>query len=395
MNKTTYNAITCFLTTGDVPKGLSYHQLYAFKKKARMFRLHARTKKLYFEKRIVIKEENVKKTIDDYYYSATTGFWGRDKMYSILNQTFYGITKATIADYLKNQELNQVTTPQKKYRVTHPIICAYPNERWQIDLIDAYYPSLNGIKYHMNIVDHHTKYAWSFPLKDKSSSTVADNLKSLFDKGYKPDILQSDNGKEFLGEVSDLCDKYKVNQINSLPYTPTSQGLVERFNKTLKGLIQKYMMNNQTKVYFNVMDNLVYNYNHSVHSTTGLTPDDAYMQEKKVDMQKVIKKANKMIKDEDTTDIKKGDYVRVSMFNPKSKLVKKETKQYSTDIYEVYSKSRDKVPRYELVGLSKPYYHYQLLKVKNSKEIQKPKVIQGKDDTYYHRKEKGLNSIIK
>ena len=154
----------------------------------------------------------------------------------------------------------------------------------------------------------------------------------------------SDNGKEFLGEVKKLCEENKVKQINSLPYTPTSQGLVERFNKTIKN------------------------------------------------MQKVVKKANAMIKKEDTSDINKGDHVRVSLFNPKSKLVKRAKIQYSKIVYEVATKSKQKVPVYTLVGQNKPYYHYQLLKVNDINSIEDLKKIEGKDDTYYHRKELGLNS---
>ena len=44
---------------------------------------------------------------------------------------------------------------------------------------------------------------YSFPIKDKAASTIAECLESIFKTGRIPSIIQSGNGKEFLGETSD------------------------------------------------------------------------------------------------------------------------------------------------------------------------------------------------
>lgn len=67
MNDITYNAILKFHSTGECPKNLSFHALYNFKRKARLFLVNKRTKKLYLDvpnKRIkVVRKKEVNDVI--------------------------------------------------------------------------------------------------------------------------------------------------------------------------------------------------------------------------------------------------------------------------------------------------------------------------------------------
>ena len=50
-----------------------------------------------------------------------------------------------------------------------------------------------------------------------------------------PSILHSDNGKEFKSKtMSELCKKHKIKQAHGATRTPSTQGLVERNNRTAK-----------------------------------------------------------------------------------------------------------------------------------------------------------------
>ena len=50
--------------------------------------------------------------------------------------------------------------------------------------------------------------------------------------------------------------------------------IIERFNRTLRGRIDKYMTTNKTKKYIDVLNKLVKNYNNTVNSATGEIPND-------------------------------------------------------------------------------------------------------------------------
>ena len=49
-----------------------------------------------------------------------------------------------------------------------------------------------------------------------------------------PGILQSDNGKQFKGNVKRFCQKKKIKMIQSRPYNTRAQGKVQRSHRVLK-----------------------------------------------------------------------------------------------------------------------------------------------------------------
>ena len=56
-----------------------------------------------------------------------------------------------------------------------------------------------------------------------------------------PKELQSDNGTEFVNRIiQQLTEHYKIKHKFSAPYHPQTNGIVERFNRTLCTILQKY-----------------------------------------------------------------------------------------------------------------------------------------------------------
>lgn len=107
-------------------------------------------------------------------------------------------------------------------------------------------------------------------MENRNQVALVKKLDKIFKK-YPPKILQSVN--EFnSNEMKKLCEKYKIKLIFSVPYKPQSNGCVENFYKFLKSQIYKYMTNAKTKVWINVVDKVVKNYNNNYHSTIKNTP---------------------------------------------------------------------------------------------------------------------------
>ena len=99
------------------------------------------------------------------------------------------------------------------------------------------YTSIGGHKYGFVIVDDFTRYTWVAFLSDKSD---AYDIFKLFIKRmqneYETTIkkVRSDNGSEFKNtRVDELCDELGIKHHISAKYTPQSNGLVERKNRTL------------------------------------------------------------------------------------------------------------------------------------------------------------------
>lgn len=74
------------------------------------------------------------------------------------------------------------------------------DDSFQIDLIEfiPYARENKGYKYALAVIDIFSKFAWTFPLKNKTAVEVTKAMKSIFDKsGRICKNCQNDNGKEF------------------------------------------------------------------------------------------------------------------------------------------------------------------------------------------------------
>jgi hypothetical protein len=99
------------------------------------------------------------------------------------------------------------------------------------------YLSIGGNKYGFVIVDDFTRFTWVFFLSDKSE--VFDTFKTFLTRVHNEfeiriKKVRSDNGSEFKNtRIEELCDHYGIGHQFSAKYTPQSNGLVERKNRSL------------------------------------------------------------------------------------------------------------------------------------------------------------------
>ena len=85
-------------------------------------------------------------------------------------------------------------------------------------------------------------------------------------------MIKVEDGKDSFKE---LCDDNEMIQHFSQPGDYKSKGIVERFNRTLRLMMQKYMAAHHTVTYIDILSDLIDNYNHTVHRTLKKSPIDA------------------------------------------------------------------------------------------------------------------------
>ena len=62
-----------------------------------------------------------------------------------------------------------------------------------------------------------------------------------------PSAIHSDQGKQFEGKVfTEMCRVLNIKKTRTTPYHPQSDGMVERFNKTLLSMLRTLVDENQT-----------------------------------------------------------------------------------------------------------------------------------------------------
>lgn len=82
------------------------------------------------------------------------------------------------------------------------------------------------------------------------------------------EIFHSDNKREFANrEVEEILNRLNVRIIYGRPYHPQTRGQIERFNRSLKSRLRKYLPYNNFE-WSKYIDQLVYDYNNAKHRAT-------------------------------------------------------------------------------------------------------------------------------
>jgi transposase InsO family protein len=127
-------------------------------------------------------------------------------------------------------------------KTLHPILANDIFEHLVIDLVDYSQTPSNGYKYILHIVDHQSSYHFVYALVSKEAKDVLEGLRQTFQFISHPKVIQSDNGGEFNNDLlSTYFEKYNISHRNSKPYTPSTNGKVERGNRDLQNIIDRLM----------------------------------------------------------------------------------------------------------------------------------------------------------
>ena len=105
------------------------------------------------------------------------------------------------------------------------------------------------------------------------------SLKKFFAEQFVPDILQSDNGPQFKnGDLAALCAELNIQQRFGASETPQHQGQIERFNKTFKTNLFRWIKQQLERLacetwYSTGLNHVITQYRRNIHSTTNMPPD--------------------------------------------------------------------------------------------------------------------------
>ena len=155
---------------------------------------------------------------------------------------------------------------------------------WGVDLADM--QSLSGknkgIKYVLCGIDLFSKYAFVIPLKDKKGISFVNAFNKIIKQSNrKSNKIWVDQGGEFYDNV---FEKW-LSDNDIIMYSTYNEGksvVAERFIRTLKSKLYKYLTATGKNVYYDVLDDVVNEYNNTKHSTIKMKPIDAGDNNKRV-----------------------------------------------------------------------------------------------------------------
>ena len=165
-------------------------------------------------------------------------------------------------------------TPTPKARAPlQPIATSYPMQLVATDILGPLPESPGGNSYILVVADYFTRYVEAYAIPNQEAVTVAQRLVDEFFLRFSPPArLHSDQGRNFESAViAEACKLLGVDKSRTTPYHPQSDGLVERFNRTLLDMLATAVGENPFEWEKNLR-RLCFAYNTSVHPTTGFSP---------------------------------------------------------------------------------------------------------------------------
>ena len=147
-------------------------------------------------------------------------------------------------------------------------------ERIVIDVMGPLPISDRGKKYILVVSDYFTKWTESFAVPTQEAETVPVIVVCEFISRFGvPRKLHADQGHNF--EYRLFQEMYRILEIDKTRTTPLrlqSDGMVERFNRTLEAMLSKFVRKNQ-KDWDQYLPLLMMAYRSSVHKSMSFTPN--------------------------------------------------------------------------------------------------------------------------
>ena len=152
-----------------------------------------------------------------------------------------------------------------------PIPVERPFQKIGVDIMDL--PCTErGNKHVVVFQDMFTKWPLVYPVPDQRAERIARLLcEEVIPMFGVPEALLSDRGSNPLSHLMDICRLLGIEKLNTTSYHPECDGMIERFNRTLKSMLRKRAAQFGTQ-WDNHLPGLLWAYRNTLHDTTGEKP---------------------------------------------------------------------------------------------------------------------------
>lgn len=230
----------------------------------------------------------------------------------------------------KSQVVNELHRSVRKNFIRRRVIQKAIDDLWQADLVELqpYSDKNNGYRYLLTVIDTFSKFAWAIPLKTKTAVDTTTAMESILKGKRKCLNLQVDNGKEFYNKsFKALMYKYNINLYST--YSNLKASIIERWNRTLKGRMWKAFSLQGTYKWLPIINQLVMDYNNTIHSKIRMKPADVTKEFEK----HLLSTVYSNMKIAGKAKLKVDDLVRISKY--KGIFEKSYTHNWSTEIFKI------------------------------------------------------------
>ena len=221
----------------------------------------------------VLKEHEKESILYMVHDHPTGGHFGRDATYNkIAGKYYWKGMKKDIEEYVKTCDKCQRRGQKGGEGYLNPIKVGKAFEMIGIDFVGPLNRTRKGNKYILVITDYLTKWPEAKAMREATAEKVTEYLyKEIICRHGCPKVILSDRGSHFNNKMmEELCQRFEIKHRKSAPYHPQTNGLVERFNRTLCESLAK--VSEEENQWDEHIEEVLFAYRTNKHSTTKQTP---------------------------------------------------------------------------------------------------------------------------
>ena len=210
--------------------------------------------------------------LNDIYY-VKHNYDSAENLYKKAKITNKNITKSFVKEWLSKQSVFQETKQETKKKIYLPIYSETPFA-FQIDLtfFPRYKKQNSEIYVLFTAININSRYAYAYYSKRKDTEAVLNMMKQFKKDAIEINSITTDEGTEFKNAVFlEYCKNQEI-EIYFCKSDSHKLGIVNRFHRTLKDKLLKHFNANDTFKWIDVIDDIIYNYNHTVNTGIGIAP---------------------------------------------------------------------------------------------------------------------------
>ncbi len=147
-----------------------------------------------------------------------------------------------------------------------------PFERNGVDMVGPLDRSQKGNRFILVICDYATRYPEAYPLREVTAKQIATAMLHFFSHvGIHREVL-TDQGPNFMSHtLQQVYQLLGIKRVRTSAYHPQTDGLVERFNQTLKTMLKKFV-SQSGKDWDKWLPYLLFAYREVPQASTGFSP---------------------------------------------------------------------------------------------------------------------------
>jgi Integrase zinc binding domain/Integrase core domain len=280
MESQQYYRIKNYLTNNKIPESFDNKQQKQFIALTKFFEV--KNNQLYKKDRRrktrnqllrVIQKHEVEPILYLLHNHPTGAHLGVDKVFGKLRDQYYWPQMfEDVKQYIRTCDQCQRRGKFRTPGPLHPITVGDPFSKIGIDIVGPLPITSKGNKYIIVATDYFTKWPEAEAVSHATGQRVADFIyQTIICRHGCPKYLLSDRGTHFRNEVVDaLLEKFQVRHLYSTPYHPQTNGLVERFNRTLCESLAK--LTQGEKDWDDFITPILFGYRTSKQASTKFTP---------------------------------------------------------------------------------------------------------------------------